>query len=345
MRPQQPIISAILLLVSFLTVLAQNVIPRPNYDRVNNKYIKITIDSRSSLDTLICLLSKDRGIHINNDRFYPGYTPLIFSIAYHKTKAIAPLLSLAETTKDLAVRYNIMLALNLIGINSTITGHYTENFVNKQSRKALLSMLKYQDIKNNVLHTLLKDPWQSDVPALFLAMKNDTSNSYSIQCALIRYLIKDFPIRQKIPSWADSVTLTAPYLIRSHQVQLDAVCKIMLSDIVMLHLPNLQVENHIRRKTWHIFSTPQDCKYHNGMITTSLTAYINNVSGLDYSSTVTNEFQYYVAGNKLFFCSSETTKKILLNWWDSIPESIKMSFRNDQAKRNSPFLLNETIRD
>jgi hypothetical protein len=312
--------------------------------RINEKYIKVDIDHQTPLDSLISELSRDQDIHINDDSYDPGYTALIFSIASHKDSAIPLLLNLAASTKKLAVRYSVVITLNLIGVNSTITGHYTENFTNKQARVALLSMIKYPDVQRNVLNNLMKDPWQSDVPVLFKLMKQDTTAAWQIQNTLVRYAITDYPVHQPLPAWADTVKLMCPYYGTPTDPPFTTIYNVMEADMITLHNPNLHVEKHIRQIKWSVYTVPQSWKPVNKVLTLSLAAFLNEALYLDYSS-LGNAFQYYVADNQLYFCSPLTTKKILLDWWDSRPESFQQSFIADKAKKPSPFLKGYIIKD
>src|ERR1700749_455594 len=153
----------------------------PGYLIINGKIIKMHIDTQSPLDTLIARLGRDKDIHMNNYEVdSAGYTALGYSVALHNDDAIKPLLNLAASTTDLAVRFNVIMVLNLIGIHCKITGHNTEPFTDKPARVALLSLLKYPDIRQTVLWRLFKDPWQSEVPVLFSFMQLEASVSWRI---------------------------------------------------------------------------------------------------------------------------------------------------------------------
>ena len=96
--------------------------------------------------------------------------------------------------------------LHLIGINSTIVGRISEEFLNTQARDALLSIVGIEELTSEVVSLLARDPWESDLPTLRKTLREGSSNLNLIN-ALFQYEKQGFNFREDIPEDADSISV------------------------------------------------------------------------------------------------------------------------------------------
>jgi len=234
----------------------------------------------------------------------------------------------------------------LIGINRTVVGRFSENFTNKQAREALLYLLKYDDIGDEVMSLLLRDPWQSDIPKLFEIMESTKTDNWYIIDALSHYnLLAKLPILQPIPAQISSITFNFPYddpttLERNYdfEKQLHGV----LRSIKSLNNPNINIESSLFDvELWGITRHKIAGKWiSKDAWGTSIEEFIKDIFPVENSifkmfdfGQVGNKIQYYTENSKLYICSPMTAKKRLLTWLNKQPNDYRQQFTQNKAAR------------
>lgn len=166
------------------------------------------IDSLTRLNFLIERLKFPLKFVETGKAYWIGYLNLMYSIAYHKEEAIRPLIDFIRRVNSIEAKENAIYTLHLIGIESMISGRYTEEFKNAKARIALLEFLNDNDLHQTVVSLLMRDPWRMDI-AYYMDYLGAPHNDYSkVLHALNRfYLLKDGPICQQIPAYFRKITI------------------------------------------------------------------------------------------------------------------------------------------
>ena len=128
---------------------------------------RVLIDTNTPLSELIKRLEGNWNLVETGKAYWIGYTDDMFSIAAYGEEAINPLLSFIKTSKSDKARRGAVLTLHLIGIESQIVGRYAEKFTSEKVRKAFYQLLNDDDLRDEVLSLLVRDPWPSDIKPVF----------------------------------------------------------------------------------------------------------------------------------------------------------------------------------
>lgn len=157
----------------------------------------VVLDTVTPLDTLVKRLEGNWHFEETGKAYWIGYPDLMYSIAAYKDKAIQPLLDLYSTTNTRNGKYGVIYTLHLIGIDSRITGRFSEEFVDTNARVALLQLAKDAKYRSTAISLLARDPWKSDLPTLARLLQENYNKT--LVNALFRYTGGDSPFRQDIP--------------------------------------------------------------------------------------------------------------------------------------------------
>jgi hypothetical protein len=304
-----------LLLINFILFLySTHIIGQNDYENyriAEGGTEKVNIDSKTDLKNLILNLESDWELVMTGKRYWIGYTDLMYSIASRKETAIEPLITFYNSTNSKKGKYGVLYCLHLIGIESTITGRFTEKFVNQNARNALLSYVysKNERIRDLAIELLMRDPWASDVPILMDAMQKSNNDSWTIVNALIRYLPNEGPIQNEINE-------NLKYRVIEFNTPDDICNKKFIPNILQAINNNLpefvSIEENLLKKNLKGYS----CKGFQSSNLEKLIKDITNNNVFNYCS-LGCKVQYYVKGDKIYICSSETAKNRWLDWWEN----------------------------
>jgi hypothetical protein len=293
----------------------------------------IIIDKKTSLDILISRLEKPWEFVNTMAGYWIGYTDDMFQIAYHKKKAIEPLLELIESSDSLRAKIAALYTLHLIGINSTVVGRIAENFSDTTARKAILSLLNDNQLNRDVLLLLKRDPWPMDIP-FFMEYLAQSGNDYSyVLSALRNYLvtlkIENRPLFENLPQeiYNKEVTIKTDSLSSFHPI----------ADLIGLKnaLGNkIEIDKEILdSKEWkeglkafrkakgedliHKIYLENGTETHTKPKISDIESFGLNPA-IDYSGWKDLRFYYSFHDNKLFIYSQNNARIILLKWWESL---------------------------
>jgi hypothetical protein len=192
----------VLLTLSFnaLTVVSQKKLADNQYKTAAEGGGRIiTIDTSQNLQALILALDDKWEFEETGKAYWIGYTELMYTIAHHKKKAIPILLNHYAKTNSLFGKEGVIYTLHLIGIQSKIAGRFIEEFVDTSARKALLSLLLFNQHNEEIATLLWRDPWQSDME---FYKENLTKIKFppSVNNLFARYKFPNTPINPVLPS-------------------------------------------------------------------------------------------------------------------------------------------------
>ena len=188
---------------------------RQNYIAVEGGGWKMKIDTTTSLDSLIGKLSKNWQFIETSKMYWIGYTEDMYSIAARGDNAIQSLINVLQNSSSDHAKYGAIYCLHLIGINRTIVGRFTEEFVNTKAREALLQFLKDTFLQEAIMRLLIRDPWTSDIPYIIETMKSCQTDCWSLVNGLTRYKIDNPPIHQSIPDNIQEISINLKYTNQS----------------------------------------------------------------------------------------------------------------------------------
>ncbi len=314
--------SCILLLILF-TVFESSA----EYLPTEGHGINIVIDSLTPLGDLIKRLDGDWKFIQTNKGYWIGYTVDMFSIAAKKDAAIQPLIDVAERSTNMHARIGALYTLHLIGINSKIVGRDYELFTNEKARRALLYLLRYDDLQKDIIVLLTRDPNLIDVPEVFKAMERSVSDCWALNNYLTQFPISA-PLCQNIPlKFEEYVPLT------QHEVQqtvyaggdrrqatiLKRICDAHFKRVIIDTLPfNFNLRLPTQREIIDFYTSTVRYRYSLRHLLYDET----NVSFLQIGSIL----QYYLEGDKIHICTQYTAKQRLLKFWHEMPKSRKVRF-------------------
>lgn len=312
------------------------------YIHVEGGSLDIKVDSISTIEELIPRLITNNELYETGKRYWFGYNDLMFSIAVHSDSAIKPLLTFIDTTKSYDAKIAACYTLHLIGINCIEKGRISEEFVNTKARKALLGLLRDDKLQKFVMELLIRDAWQSDVPTLMDILHASKSDCWPITNGLVRYMLSDCPINQKIPQE-----------IKDLHIQ-----------FTPLQLPNNKPDNKRYKKLFgrffvqfrktyksiifiedtlldYDFYHPPFSTYGEPLSFLNLDQLLQSTYQNDYCD-IGNNLQYYFVKDKIHICSSMTGKRRWLNWWGSRDQSfIDLLISSKKRTSNTEVIHNK----
>ena len=297
------------ILIGSKILIAQN--RYENYRAVEGGGVKVNIDNETDLNTLILKLENNWELEMTSKGYWIGYTDLMYSIASRKEEAIEPLMNFYNSTSTENGKYGVLYCLHLIGIESTITGRFTENFVNQKARNSLLNYVysKNEKIRDLAVELLMRDPWSSDVQILMDAMQKSNNDSWTIVNSLMRYQLSDIPFHDSIP--------TELRKIQIEYATADDICSEeffwnILKAIKIGLKDNVRIEESLfLTNLWGYSCSGYNRHDFQGL----LDDIVENDQLFNYCD-LGNKIQYYVENDIIFLCSSMTAKKRWIEWWN-----------------------------
>jgi len=172
----------------------------------------VNIDSITPLSQLIERLKYPLQFVETGKAYWIGYPDLMFSIAYHKDKAVQPLIDFINRVRSIEAKENALYTLHLIGLESRTGGRFYEEFKNPKARKALLQFMDHYGLHGAVVHLLMRDPWRMDIPYYMEYLSKPHKDYSKVLHALNRfYLLKGRPIGQEIPAYLRKINIKVKY--------------------------------------------------------------------------------------------------------------------------------------
>lgn len=311
--------------------------------------MEVPIDTVTALDTLIQRLIGKFTFVNTGKGYFIGYTDDEFSIAAHGDAAIPALMRFIKSGVDPLGRSGAVYALHLIGINSTVAGRFYEEFKSVKAREALRELLKTEELQDEVMELLKRDPWQSDVPYLFDLLNHSNTDNWAIINCLTRYNIRGIPFHEEIPEEIADIRLE-PLLstdIPSNPVYNDKWIRPYEKQALELVMYLTKIENrfisvdttllHSRVFGNSYFSLKPGTWSVNGKKdkpgTITLGRLFNNLTDIDYSGHNMTRIQYYIENDRIHICSTVTVKQRLLRWWNDLPLEQKNSYAQNVGPR------------
>ncbi|GAA4048316.1 hypothetical protein GCM10022409_38420 [Hymenobacter glaciei] len=303
--------------------------------------MEVPIDTVTAVDTLIHRLNGKWEFVETGKAYYIGYTDDMYSIAAHGETAIKPLMEFLKSSATPQGKYGVVYTLHLIGINSVVAGRFYEEFTSKKARQALLSLLNSSELSPAVIHLLMRDPWQSDVPNYFTLLAKPSDNSWILVNALKLQNLPGLPIQQErnIPKRISETVFPYPRVIHRTRLEEKVAAEEsklssddeqilgILQAIKSLNRPDIHVENALfhEKKFWGRWSTEFGCKNCIGVggEVLSIATFLENIDE--------SRIQYYLNAEGLTICTSETARQLLVEWWNAQSDAFKMRFQVDKA--------------
>lgn len=173
----------------------------------------VCLDSITPLSKLIERLKNPLKFVETGKIYWIGYPDLMYSIAYHKDKAIQPLVDFINRVDSAEAKVYALYTLHLIGIESSTGGRrITEDFKNPKARKAILQFVNNDDLHQTVLRLLIRDPWRMDIPYYMEYLSRPNKDYLKVLRALSRFqLLKDRPLCQQIPAYLCKIDVNVKY--------------------------------------------------------------------------------------------------------------------------------------
>jgi hypothetical protein len=159
---------------------------------------RVNRSAKAPLNELIQRLEKPWQLVWTGKAYWIGYTDDMYLIADHKNEAIPLLVNFIDTATNVKAQKGGLYTLHLIGIDEKVAGRFSENFVNKKARTALLRYLNDKSLHETVVYLLMRDPWLSDIPKLMDYLCKPDRDYSKVLSALQRYEFDNKPIGQII---------------------------------------------------------------------------------------------------------------------------------------------------
>jgi hypothetical protein len=294
------------------------------------------LNSKTPLNELILRFEGEWNLKSTGKAYWIGYTDDMCSIAAYKEQAIEPLLDFIKKTKSRRAQIGAIQTLHLIGIESKVAGRFYEKFKNVKARKALLSLLFKEDLRDPVMRLLIRDPWQSDVPVLMKVMEEFEDDCWTIVNGLFRYKLKDVPFRQPVPK---SIAQMKVNFIMPENWTTDEFLWDILTAMKKVAGDSLILEKGLQQTSLWGYEKIGYGGGNAGPKEVSFVILLNDIVGADDIFSYTdlgNRIQYYVDGNQIYICSSQTAKKRWLAWWREQSFEFKEHFGKIPKHHNSP---------
>ncbi len=291
-------------------------LPKQNRIAIGFGFKQMSIDSTTTLDSLIGRLNGNWHYNETEQLHLIGYTNDMFSIAARGDVAIQLLLNLIDTSSNQHSIDGAVFTLYLIGIDRRVAGKFKKDvFVNTKARQALLYLLKYPDLQPLIMCLLLRDPSKSDSEAILETLKTCKSDCWSLCNGLLRYNLKNPPISQPIPDTFSkiSIKISQPMFHQSNKSFVDEeddLIKEALDSLRKLKTSLIVIEDTLFKSSF-MYSEGLNYTFYGDMTAEYIATEVTR-SGWD---EIGRKIQYYIENRKLYFCSPSTAKKRWLAWW------------------------------
>lgn len=304
--------------------------------------MEVPIDTVTALDTLIHRFNRKWEFVETGKAYFIGYTDDMYSIAAHGEAAIEPLIQFLNVSTTPQAKYGVVYALHLIGINSVVAGRFDEEFTSKKARQALLSLLSDPELSGDVVHLLMRDPWQSDITALLANLRQTSDNAWVLVNALKYHNIPGLPIQQELSKQIGALAFDYPKVkhlsrleqqaaaVRHEMNPQDAQVLGILQSIKNSKALRVQIDDSLllARRFWGNWSTEFGCEncIGAGGEVLLMKTFLEHMSE--------SRIQYAMEGSQLrIFTSSEARRRVLI-WWDGQPAAFKTQFSQDKAQKS-----------
>jgi hypothetical protein len=258
----------------------------------------------------------------------------MFSIAAHGNEAIPLLVHFADTSKNAHAREGAIYTLHLIGIDKKIAGRFSEYFKNKEARKALVELLKHEELRPLIAHLLIRDRWKSDIPVCMNILKYGSGEMSPIVNICISDL-PEIPMHEIIPERFDDVMITVTDK-HPDRFDLNADYSGQMTEALNkmknkkhIHVDSLLLNQNLWEQHQKI-SRKEPFSVSSFLYGMTKCGYIENGSRL----------QYYIRNGELYICSSQVSKEIILNWWEQQTDSFKNGLSiSEESFDRSPITI------
>ena len=296
-----------------------------NYLPIEGGGFYVKIDSTTSLDSLINRLSENWEFIKTGKLYWIGYTDDMFSIAARGDEAIQPLVKFLQNSKSENAKYGAIYCLHLIGINRTMVGRMSEEFVNPKARAALLQLLDDPSLQESIMRLLIRDPWLSDIPHIMKTIESCKTDCWALVNGLTRYRIDNLPIRQIIPDQIKNISVRLKYKndsVHGENYDFDTQIKDALDAFMRLKSKYLSIEDTLfKSKLTGDFISIDESFITIGEFLRLL--------DLDYYTRLGTRLQYYMEDSKLYICSPNTARKRMIAWWSNQTQEQKDSYNKN----------------
>jgi hypothetical protein len=300
----------ILILLSFLSCIYITYGQEPNRAVEGGGSI-VTIDSITPLSVLIERLKYPLQFVETGKMYWIGYPNLMFSIAYHKDKAIQPLVDFINRVHSIEAKENALYTLHLIGLESSTGGRFSEEFKNPKARKAILQFMNHYALHRTVVHLLMRDPWRMDI-SYYMEYLSKPNKDYSKVLHALNwfYLLKNRPLCQQIPAYLRKINIRVKY-------PREGQC-LYFADITALKraLGNkLYVDYELTNsKDWKdCVKQIQEGSTNSG--TSIASALLFNLGGMASFTDFDSEYFYACDKKKISIYGLSGAKRVWLEWW------------------------------
>jgi hypothetical protein len=318
----------LILFISFIFLFGckSNSTTEPNikysgyYIPIEGGKINMHLDSITPMNELIKRLEVENRLYETGKAYLIGFNDLMFSIAVHSTKAIQQLLDYIDTTRSYDARIAAIYTLYLIGIDCKVIWRPYDEFTNIKAREALFKILaEDSSMQIEIMLLLIRDPRESDIPRLFNILESTTSDCWSIISGLLRYDLKNIPVKQEIPDSLYSMKIVFPK-------QKDDQTYHLVGDIFFRFA---QKYPDLIRVEGQLFHYDDSCWVRDNEV------YIRELT--NWWLTVRHgmigaNYQYVYKDGKILFCSASTAKHLWVDWWHSQSTSFKDSLKSGYKK-------------
>lgn len=322
----------IILATSFVLIFGcqnnSNTEPKINYSGyyipVEGGRIDMKLDSITPLNDLILRLRETNELYDTHKGYLIGYNDLMFSIAVHSNKAIQPLLDFIDTTNSYEAKLAAVYTLYLIGINCKVDWGPYDEFTNITAREGLFKLLaNNESLQMDIAMLLIRDPRESDVPKLFRLLDSLRSDCWPITSALLRYDLKNIPVKHDIPEDLLSMKI---WFTKQMNYPDSAIFSEIFLEFSKKYAEFIQVEDTLYH---YNFQMPIRWSYENTEIYIS---YLTNTCLRVGNGMIGANYQYFYKDGKINFCSALTSKRLWLEWWNTQRPSYKDSLNNGYKK-------------
>jgi hypothetical protein len=303
-----------------------------NERAVEGGWQRVAIDTNTPLPQLIKRLDSNWREIETGKGYWIGYTDDMYSIAAHGDEAIDPLLNFIKSSRSAKARYGALLTLHLIGIESKITGRFHEEFKDERVRNVFYELLNNDNLRDEVLLLLVRDPWPNDLSHLFTLLGHLSDNKCKpLVNALFRYNITNSSFGGTLPKDSDGarVAVVEPnaiteigelYVFTRERPDegVDRINKLIDSDT------NIVTQNQIPsglRTVWK-FRNPTEARnrflpyfYGRDVHDVVYDALLNDRDFVVRYCDLSDPFNFQVTGTNIYLITPAAAKERWLEWW------------------------------
>ncbi len=292
--------------------------------------IEMKIDSITPLNELIGRLNDDWKFIETGKGYWIGYTNDMFSIACRGDGAISALVHFFKTTTKRQGKVGALYTLHLIGIQRKIAGRFVERFVDTKARSALLGLLNEKDYVYTIVGLLMRNPWPSDIPRFFEILKEEKDDKviWPIVNALNRYHIQGNPVNSLLPDILNHLEIKLT-IEDEHTLEPGFDFNAQIKEALRVFHNRYPEIIGVEEKLYDEDLAPHyTIQLSSALSIRELLSSLNIEPGSPFNyNQIGCRVQYYLEGNKLYFCTIKTAQSRLNQWWAKLPENVKKKFK------------------